>query len=79
MLHSAEMIFLQRQDLVFPEDALSPEPVAYVHIGNPKTLLLEALYFDLLLQSRLFRGYTHTYRRQWNSIMGAPRHPAPSL
>lgn len=37
MLHPAEMLCLQRQDLVFPEDALSPDPFAYVHIRNPKT------------------------------------------
>ena len=37
MLHPAEMICLSRQDLVFPEDALSPDPVMYVHIRNPKT------------------------------------------
>ena len=32
-------------------------------------LLLEALYFDLPLPSRLFRGSMHVYRRQWNCIM----------
>ncbi|CAE7804761.1 unnamed protein product [Symbiodinium microadriaticum] len=86
MLHPSEMICLVRADLVFPEDALSPDPVAYVHIRNPKTqrfarrqhsrledplvlLLLEALYFDLPLPSRLFRGSMHVYRRQWNCIM----------
>ena len=37
MLHPSEMIPLLRQDLVFPADALSPDPVAYVHIRNPKT------------------------------------------
>ncbi|CAE7921921.1 unnamed protein product [Symbiodinium sp. KB8] len=37
MLHPAEMIWLTRQDLVFPEDALSPDPIMYVHIRNPKT------------------------------------------
>eukprot|EP00439_Symbiodinium_sp_Y106_P023662 s5662_g2.t3 len=37
MLHPSEMIPLVRQDLVFPTDALSPDPVAYVHIRNPKT------------------------------------------
>ena len=86
MLHPAEMICLSRQDLVFPEDALSPDPVMYVHIRNPKTQrfarrqhsrledplvlsLLAALYLDLPLSSRLFRGSMHTYRRQWNKIM----------
>ena len=86
MLHPSEMICLVRADLVFPEDALSPDPVAYVHIRNPKTqrfarrqhscledplvlLLLEALYFNLPLPSRLFRGSMHVYRRQWNCIM----------
>lgn len=86
MLHPAEMIPLVRQDLVFPEDALSPDPVAYVHIRNPKTqrfarrqhsrledpsvlALLKALYFELPLSSRLFRGSMHVYRRQWNAVM----------
>ncbi|CAE7764587.1 Scn10a [Symbiodinium sp. CCMP2592] len=88
MLHPAEMIPLIRQDLVFPEDALSPDPVAYVHLRSPKTQrfasrqharledplvlrLLEALYFDLPLGARLFRGFA------WNSIMsrlGVPCH-----
>ncbi|OLP74955.1 hypothetical protein AK812_SmicGene45344, partial [Symbiodinium microadriaticum] len=86
MLHPAEMLCLTRQDLVFPEDALSPDPVAYVHIRSPKThrfarrqhsrledplvlRMLQALYLDLPLASRLFRGSMHTYRRQWNSVM----------
>ena len=86
MLHPAEMLSLTRQDLVFPEDALSPDPVAYVHIRSPKThrfaqrqhsrledplvlQMLQALYSDLPLASRLFRGSMHTYRRQWNSVM----------
>ena len=86
MLHPAEMIPLIRQDLVFPADALSPDPVAYVHLRNPKTqrfarrqharledpLVLQwlsALYFDLPLSARLFRGSMYVYRRQWNSIL----------
>ncbi|CAE7648076.1 unnamed protein product [Symbiodinium sp. CCMP2592] len=86
MLHPAEMIPLVRQDLVFPADALTRDPVAYVHIRNPKTqrfarrqhsrledpLVLEwlhAMYFDLPLHARLFRGSMHVYRRQWNAVM----------
>ncbi|CAE7254443.1 unnamed protein product [Symbiodinium sp. CCMP2592] len=85
-LHPAEMIPLVRQDLVFPADALTRDPVAYVHIRNPKTqrfarrqhsrledpLVLEwlhAMYFDLPLHARLFRGSMHVYRRQWNAVM----------
>ena len=37
MLHPAELVALCRQDLVLPEDALSGDPIAYVHIRNLKT------------------------------------------
>eukprot|EP00438_Fugacium_kawagutii_P009839 Skav202172 [mRNA] locus=scaffold482:47687:48724:+ [translate_table: standard] len=37
MLHPNEFVHLTRQDLVFPEDALTLQPVMYVHIKNPKT------------------------------------------
>ena len=37
MLHPSEMVPLIRQDLVFPEDAMSTSGIAYVHIKNPKT------------------------------------------
>ena len=37
MLHPSEMVPLVRQDIVFPEDAMSHDPVAYVHIRSPKT------------------------------------------
>ena len=37
MLHPAEMGPLTRQDLVLPEDAMSSDQVAYVHIRSPKT------------------------------------------
>ena len=37
MLHPAELVALCRQDLVLPEDAFSGDPIAYVHIRNPKT------------------------------------------
>ena len=36
MLHPSEMVPLVRQDIVFPEDAMSLDPVAYVHIRSPK-------------------------------------------
>ena len=37
MLHPSEMVPLVRQDIVFPEDAMSGDCIAYVHIRNPKT------------------------------------------
>ena len=37
MLHPNEFVHLCRQDLVFPEDALTASSTLYVHIRSPKT------------------------------------------
>ena len=64
--------------MVFPADALSPDPVAYVHIRNPKTQRFarrqHARLEDpsvLALLSAFPRLYAlmHVYRRQWKAVM----------
>lgn len=37
MLHPNEFLLLLREDLVFPEDALTTKSVLYIHIRQPKT------------------------------------------
>ncbi|CAE7035684.1 unnamed protein product [Symbiodinium sp. CCMP2592] len=85
MLHPAEMIPLIRQDLVFPEDALSPDPVAYTctyaALRRSGSRAASTLGWKTLSCSAFLRRFTstclwvpvsfaaHVYRRQWNSIM----------
>ena len=38
VLHPSEYLRLTRADLIFPSDAMSEEPILYVHVGNPKTV-----------------------------------------
>ena len=37
MLHPSEFVNLRRCDLVLPQDAMSKDRIAYVHVRNPKT------------------------------------------
>ncbi|CAE7242286.1 unnamed protein product [Symbiodinium sp. CCMP2592] len=37
MLHPSELVCLQRSDLVLPEDMMSSDVLAYIHVRNPKT------------------------------------------
>ena len=84
MLHPAEMLSLTRQDSLktlclrtrlrmFIFAALTLIGLlggSIPRLEDPLVLqMLQALYSDLPLASRLFRGSMLTYRRQWNAVM----------